>query len=180
MQSVQAGLIGNEGTCTSSVMPRLCFIVPLLFMAIYCDGPHERTKLEERTMTELNSTEPPGSANIARMIDHLSNADIRWDGTFVGLVPTIVSDSARQLPAIGNDAVPQLVSALEDESKFVAAHVLLTLLSAVEYHTMPWNGLKVNLSPDGQARFDVGQRFELARRWRAWQQATPRPRSLPA
>ena len=131
-------------------------------------------------MTELNSTESLGSANIARMIDHLNNADIRWDGTLVGLAPTIVRDSARQLLISGDVVIPKLVSALEDESKFVAAHVLLTLLSAVEYHTTPWNGLPVDLSPDGQVRFDVGQRFELVRRWRAWQQATPRPRWLPA
>jgi hypothetical protein len=161
-------------------MWRLCFIVLLLFMAICCDGPHERGKLRERTMTELHSTEPLRSANIARMIDHLNNADIRWDGTFVGLVPTIVSDSARQLLAIGNDAIPQLVSAIEDESKFIAAHVLLTMLSALEYHTAPWNGLAIELSSDGEIRIDPRQRFELARRWRAWQQATPRPRTLPS
>jgi hypothetical protein len=159
-------------------MLRLCFIVPLLFMAICCDGSHERIKLRGCTMTELKSTEPLHSANIARMIDHLNNADIRWDGTFVGLVPTIVSDSARQLLASGDVAIPQLVSALEDESKFVAAHVLLTLLSAVEYHPAPWNGLAIELSADGESRIDARQRFELARRWRAWQQATPHPHSL--
>jgi hypothetical protein len=68
---------------------------------------------------------------------------------------------------------------LEDESRFVAAHVLLTLLSGVKYQTIPWNGLEVNLPPDGRARIDAGQRFELARRWRAWQEAAPHPRSLP-
>jgi hypothetical protein len=84
------------------------------------------------------------------------------------------------LLALGDIVIPQLISALEDDSKFVAAHVLLTLLSAVEYHTTPWNGLEVDLLPDGKAQFDVRQRFELAQRWRAWQQATPRPRSLPS
>jgi hypothetical protein len=113
------------------------------------------------------------------MIDHINNADIRWDGTLIGLVPTVVGDSARQLLASGDVAVPQLVMALEDESKFVTAHVLLTRLSAVEYQTAPWNGLASELAADGEARVDPRQRFELARRWRAWQQATPRPRSLP-
>src|SRR2546425_8964277 len=123
-------------------------------------------------MTEPNPGEP-GSANTARMIDDLNNADIRSDGSLVGLVPAIVGDSARQLLASGDVAIPHLIGALEDESKFVAAHVLLTLLSAVEHHTTPWNGLKVDLSPDGQAQFDVQQRFEISRRWRAWHQATP-------
>jgi len=130
-------------------------------------------------MTELNSTEPLAPANIADMIGRINNADIRWDGTLVGLFPTIVSDSAHQLLVSGYVAIPQLVGVLEDKSKFVVAHVLLTLLSGVEHHTTPWNGLNVDLSPSGQARFDVSQRFELGRRWRAWQQATPRPRSLP-
>ena len=118
------------------------------------------------------------SAGIARMIDRLRNADIHWDGTFVGLVPTIVNDSARRLLASGDAAIPLLVDALQDESKFVAAHVLLTLLSGIEYHTTPWNGLAVEISPDGQARFDTRQRFELFRSWQDWQQTMPRPRSL--
>jgi len=130
-------------------------------------------------MTEIDFSQPQDPATIAPMVEHLNNSDIHWDGTLVGLVPTIISDSARQLLAAGDVAIPQLVGALEDESKFVAAHVLLTQLSAVEYHTSPWNGLRIDLLPDGRARFDVHQRFELARRWRAWQQATPRPRSLP-
>jgi hypothetical protein len=157
----------------------LCFIALLLFIGVYRDGTHEQTRTEERTMTEANSFGTPDSVAIARIIDHINNADIRWDGTFVGLVPAIVSDSASRLLASGDIAVPQLVGALEDESKFVVAHVLLTLLSGVEHQTAPWNGLSVDLSPAGQARFDVRQRFELGRRWRAWQQATPHPRSLP-
>jgi hypothetical protein len=131
-------------------------------------------------MTENLSIRSPGSPAVARVIDHLSNADIRWDGTFVGLVPTIVSEMARQLLTTSGDAVPQLVSALDDESKFVTAHVLLTLLSGVEYHSTPWNGLAVELSPDGEVRIDPRQRFELARRWRTWQQVMPRPHSLPS
>ncbi|MGH3901555.1 MAG: hypothetical protein ACRDTA_25535 [Pseudonocardiaceae bacterium] len=129
-------------------------------------------------MTERHSTESPGSTTVAGLVDHLSNADIRWDGTFVGPLPTIVSDEARQLLAIGDDAIPRLISALEDESRFVAIHVLLTLLSSVEYQTTPWNGLAIELSANGETRIDVRQRFELARRWRAWRQTTPRPRSL--
>lgn len=125
-------------------------------------------------MTEHRPTEPPDPAAIARLVDQLSNADIRWDGTIVGLMPTIISDSARQLLAIGNDAIPRLVSTLEDESKFVAAHVLLTFLSGVEYQTVPWNGLAIELSPNDDPKIDENQRFELARRWRDWQDTMPR------
>jgi hypothetical protein len=97
----------------------------------------------------------------------------------VGLVPTIVSDSARELLDSGDAAVPPLVGALEDPARFVAAHVLLTVLSGVEHGTTPWNGLHVDLAADGRAEVDESQRGELARRWRAWQQAVPRPRTLP-
>jgi hypothetical protein len=150
------------------------------FMVIYCDCLHGRTQLEERIMTEPNSTGYPSSTDIARMIEQLNNAHIRWDGTLIGLVPTIVSDSARQVLASGDVVIPQLVTALDDKSKFVAAHVLLTLLSGVEYRASPWNGLAIDLSADGEVRVDPRQRFELARRWRAWEQATPRLRSLPS
>jgi hypothetical protein len=134
----------------------------------------------EVTMTENRSPESSDTATVDLLVNQLNNCDIHWDGTFIGLVPTIVSDKARELLDLGDFTIPWLVRALEDESKFVAAHVLLTLLSGVEYHTTPWNGLKVDILPDGQAQFDVGQRFELARRWRAWQHTTPHPRSLPS
>jgi hypothetical protein len=150
-----------------------------MFHIRYRGRCREQAKLEELAMAAFNSTGPPSSDAAARMIDHLNNSDVRWDGTLVGITPTIVGDPARQLLSSGNVVIPKLVSALEDESKFVVAHVLLTLLSGVEYHTMPWNGLEIDLSPDDEASFEVGQRFELARRWRAWQQATPRPQSLP-
>jgi len=130
-------------------------------------------------MTEHRPAEPSDPATIARLVDQLSNADIRWDGTYVGLVPTILSDAGRRLLEIGDGAIPQLLGALEDENRFVAAHMLLTTLSGVEYHTEPWNGLAIELA-DGNAHVDPRQRFELARRWRAWQQTTPPPRALPS
>jgi hypothetical protein len=113
------------------------------------------------------------------MVDHLDNTDVHWDGTLVGITPTIVGEAARQLLALGDVVIPELVAALHDESRFVVAHVLLTVVSGVQYHTEPWNGLRVDLSMDDEVVFDIGQRSELARRWGAWHQATPHPRSLP-
>lgn len=62
----------------------------LLLIASYCHGTHERTESEDRTVSEHQSTGAPSPANISRMIDQLSNADITWGGTLVGLAPTIV------------------------------------------------------------------------------------------
>jgi hypothetical protein len=130
-------------------------------------------------MSEHRPPENPGAADGAHSVDCLSNDDIHWDGTAIGLVPTLAGDKARQCLAIGNDVIPLLIGALGDETRFVAAHVLLTLLSGVEHQTVPWNGLNVELFPNGGLRIDPRQRFELARRWREWEQTKPPPRSLP-
>jgi len=131
-------------------------------------------------MTDANSSGSLNVSQISRVIRDLKNSDVKWDGTLLGLTPTIVSAPARQLLDSGDAAVPELIHALEDESRFAIAHVLLTFLTHVQYRTTPWNGLRVELSPDNQAHIDAGQRFELARRWRAWQQADPHPQSLQA
>jgi len=120
-----------------------------------------------------------GRTGAATLINDLSNDDVRWDGTLVGLVPTIVGDSARRLLTSDEDVIPLLVEAVAEESKFVVAHVLLTLLSDTEHDATPWNGLRIDLTADGKTRVDAEQRFALARRWRAWQQAMPR-QSLPS
>jgi hypothetical protein len=61
----------------------------------------------------------------------------------------------------------------------VAAHVLLTLLSHVEYGTSPWNGLKIAIGSNGDVQFDPSQRADLAGRWLTWYKTKPHPRSLP-
>ncbi len=128
-------------------------------------------------MTE--SQGPDNSAGIQQLIVDIGNSDIRWDGSLIGLLPTVVGDSARQLLTLGTAAIPPLISALNDDSKFVVAHVLLTLISGVEYQLTPWNRLEVDLLSNGQAKVDATNRFELARRWTEWQQITPHPPSLP-
>lgn len=130
-------------------------------------------------MTSGDPAEPIDSAAIASAVERLDNAVVRWDGTLAGLIPSLVSDSARRLLAAGDAAIPALVEALQDESRFVPAHVLLTQLSGVEHGTSPWNGLEVDLGADARVAIDPRQRFDLARRWHAWQQSSPRPRWLP-
>lgn len=110
----------------------------------------------------------------------LANADVRWEGTHLGLSPTIAGEAADRVRRQGESAVPRLVDALEDPDRFVAAHVLLTEISGVEHQAFPsWNGLAVDLAADGTVTIDPAQRHDLARRWRAWQAASPRPRALP-
>jgi hypothetical protein len=126
------------------------------------------------------AAQPYDAARVARLIGQLSNSDIEWDGSIVGLLPRVIGDAARQLAQAGELAIPALVEAVDDDSMFVAIHVLLTLLSGVEYPTIPWNGLEVELVPAQAPRIDPAQRGVLSSRWRAWLASTPRPRALPA
>jgi hypothetical protein len=109
----------------------------------------------------------------------LAQVEVRWTGTYVGLEPT--TTGADEVAARGADAVPDLLAALDDPETFVAAHVLLTRASGVRYESLPtWNGLAVELQPDGAAVVDPAQRLGLAERWRRWSSGEPRPERLPA
>lgn len=79
-----------------------------------------------------------------------------------------------------DEATPALLAALHDPDRFVVAHVLLTRRSGTEGSAFPeWNGLAVELHPDGTVVIDPAQRFALARRWERWAKEKPRPTSLP-
>jgi hypothetical protein len=111
-------------------------------------------------------------------IERLSNDDVQWSGTGIGLVPTL-SDPAVRILDQGEAAIPGLLDALGDDARFALAHVLLTNLSGMPYETVPWNGLEVDIEPDGTVRVDPAQRPALERRWRRWTESRPRPRELP-
>jgi hypothetical protein len=109
----------------------------------------------------------------------LSNTDVTWDATYDGLAPRLSERAAAQLRA-DEATIAALLALLDDPERFVAAHVALTRVAAFEYSAFPdWNGLRVELGPDGLATVDPGQRPALAARWRAWHAASPRPRALP-
>jgi hypothetical protein len=116
-----------------------------------------------------------------RDISDLSNGDVEWHGTAEGLYAALATERARRLAKTDAVAIiPELINALSDANKFVASHVLLTSLSHVEYSAFPsWNGLQVDIQPDGQIVINSEQRHELARRWQHWYQTNPRPSALP-
>jgi len=130
-------------------------------------------------MVEPRSTAAPDAIAIEQLTTLINNNDVRWDGTSFGLMPTVVSTAGQQLLASGAPAISHLIDSLDDESRFVVAHVLLTHLSGIEYQTIPWNGLNIELLDNGEVRFDTSQRFELQRRWQQWHRSSPHPRSLP-
>ena len=115
-----------------------------------------------------------------RDLKDLSNRDVEWHGTAEGLSPDLATERAKRLAGADAEAVtPGLIAALSEEDRFVAAHVVLTSVSRVEYSAFPtWNGLRVDIRADGSVVIDPGQRHELARRWQRWHRTTPRPATL--
>jgi hypothetical protein len=110
----------------------------------------------------------------------LRTSDIRWMGTDVGLYPMISDHAGERLSSLGSEQIPELIAALSREPDFIAAHVILTRITGVEYESMPtWNGLTVELMPDGKVHIDPAQRLLLERRWRHWIGSTPHPLRLP-
>jgi hypothetical protein len=114
-------------------------------------------------------------------VDELSNADLQWDGTYVGLRAAVDSAEADRIRQRGDRAVPELIAALADEDRFAVAHVLLTEITRISHERFPtWNGLAVDIAADGTVTVEPAQRFDLARRWQRWYGTEPRPDRLPA
>jgi hypothetical protein len=129
--------------------------------------------------TAVNLTDEEVRQQIKPLVNELTNSDVKWDGQYIGIVATLNSNRAKRLLEIGEPAIPELIAAISDESKFAAAHAILTYISKVEFTTIPWNGLEVDLTPDGKTVFNPDQRFDLAKRWHQWYTSTPRPNTLP-
>jgi hypothetical protein len=111
----------------------------------------------------------------------LHDTDIHWMGTDVGLYPAIANSVAERINTFGRSRISDIIDAFSEEDQFVAAHVMLTRLTGIEYEATPtWNGLVVEITPDGTAHIDPAQRFQLARRWRRWLESAPHPNRLPA
>jgi hypothetical protein len=102
----------------------------------------------------------------ALAVAELRNDDVRWESGFVGPTPRL---SPRALAALqlGRSVHPYLLDALQRESQFVVAHVMLTIVQngrfAVTQTT--WNGLQVDVGIDGATTYPAGQREEIMRLW---------------
>lgn len=110
----------------------------------------------------------------------LTAGAVVWEGTESGLQPVLTAAGEQAARRMDVEDAPVLLDALEDVSRFVAAHIALTRLTGVRYETCPsWNGLAVKIDVAGTATVDPGQRFALARRWRQWDASDPLPQRLP-
>ena len=100
-------------------------------------------------------------------VERLRNDEVRWDGTWAGLVPHTEGRNGKSLLELGERAIPALVAALDDPEKFAAAHVLLTLIRKRPYSTSGshWNRLRVSIRSDGAADLHPEQIPEIKAFW---------------
>lgn len=118
-----------------------------------------------------------GAAGSAGTMLELSNADVMWDATYDGFLPRV---SERATVAFRTEPVSTLLGMLSDPETFVVAHVGLTQIAGLEYSTFPtWNGLSIQLEPDGRTTINPIQRHALAKRWRSWYMSATHPPVLP-
>jgi hypothetical protein len=114
-------------------------------------------------------------------VDAIRNSDIRWSGTLVGLYPFIEGQASQAVLATGvlatgRSTISELVAALDDPDRWIAAHALLTQVAPKLGGAPPikgdaserWWGLKVNLLADGRVEFDPADRPVLKKYWQEW------------
>jgi len=102
-----------------------------------------------------------------KLVSRIQNRDVKWDGTYVGLQPTIYGASRELLARSPDKVVPLLTQALYDRRRYIAAHVLLTKMIGGGEQASPesWNGLHISLLPDGSVRVAQGEQAFLVRQW---------------
>ena len=108
------------------------------------------------------------------LVASLKNSDISWDGNFIGLQPTVKSETVKRLLGFGKQAVPALQTALSDSNKFAAAHVLLTQIKKKQYQISAshWNGLEVDLHADGTIDLHPEQMDKIKALWKEEQRGS--------
>ncbi len=107
------------------------------------------------------------SANTLHLIASIKNEDVTWDLNYLGLIPKLTG-ATLALEDSHEDINPLLIDALVDENKFVAVHVLLTFRTSNtdRLTASEWNGLAVQVSPNGKVSFDGNNLRELQKRWK--------------
>jgi hypothetical protein len=104
-------------------------------------------------------------------LQSLSNDDIKWDGDYIGLIPTVDGSHSRKLLEIKSDSIDRaLIKDLDEDKKYVAAHVLLTLRHKISFarDERQWNGLHVTLDSTGKASYLAQDKKILFQAWSEW------------
>ncbi len=99
----------------------------------------------------------------------ISNRDIQFDGTFVGLMPS-VKGNTKMIVAKARITKPDpspLIELLEDPNKYVAAHIVLTMAysKSIDIQVTHWNGLEVDIHAIKGVSYPPNQMDRLKKEW---------------
>jgi hypothetical protein len=108
----------------------------------------------------------PTSKAAEQALAEVTNDDVRWRTDFAGPSATL-SDRAVRVLSYGPALRPHLIDALERESQYVVAHVMMTTLQGSRFPTTmtTWNGLTVVAGPEGKIVAGPGQQPEIRALW---------------
>lgn len=111
-----------------------------------------------------------GRRESIKLIDEIKNANVIWHGTTLGWLPSAIGATAEVARHFQAEYVPQLIDALKDPDRFVAAHTILTDCAVSEYERGDFwiNGLAINSGPDGLPAFQPEQGIALHGKWSEW------------
>lgn len=112
-------------------------------------------------------------SNIFVTVKGLTNDDLEWSGTYVGLIPRL-SEAAKSVSESNCKCVLlELEPLLRDPDRFAIAHVLLTFIvpnridvEAPYNGAEQWLGLHVDLLADGSVTYNHEDIPVLMKKWR--------------
>jgi hypothetical protein len=108
--------------------------------------------------------------SLLELVNQIHNEDIQWDGTRAGFQP-FIQGATKKLLEINEESQeeikPLLLQALQDKSRYVAAHVLLTrfFVKAFSYEPDNWNGLKISIANNGEVSYEGNDLTKLSAWW---------------
>jgi hypothetical protein len=96
----------------------------------------------------------------------IRNDHIVWAANSMGLRVYAVGAPELKLLQSGPSCRRYVVEALADESRYVAAHVILTQMEpGYSFSPTEWNHLRVIVHPDGRTEIPDEQRAEIQKLW---------------
>ena len=117
----------------------------------------------------VDSVECPNT-EVVQLVSLIKNSDVRWDGDYLGLKPSLVGHSTKLLQICPKQATPALLEALKDSQRFIVAHVLLAEINniQIERDAESWNGLHIILLSSGQSVITENQQAAVVQKWTKW------------
>jgi len=106
------------------------------------------------------------SSDYRAMVAQIRNDRVRWEGTHVGVQVRAIGEQEQRVLTAGLACRPYLIEALGDESRYVAAHVILSQMTRTyTFSAAEWNHLQVNVLADGHVEIPPGQMPTIQAFW---------------